>query len=341
MTATYLSFEETTMITTRLHLAVLLTFFAGLVHPAGATEGTAPPATGGAPTQIRYQSATVDGLKIFYREAGPRDAPAVLLLHGFPTSSQMFRNLIPQLADKYHVIAPDYPGFGFSDMPDRSKFSYTFANYARIVDKLTRQIGIDRYALYVMDYGAPVGFRLATMNPERVTAFVVQNGNAYNEGIGEFWNPIKAYWKTGGAKEREGIRWLMTMKATYWQYHNGVKEQSFLDPDAWTVDQALLDRPGNQEIQLDLFYDYRTNIPLYPQWHAYFRAHKPPMLIVWGKNDEIFVAAGAEPYRRDLPGAEIHMLDTGHFALETDGPEIASLIHDFLDRVLPTNVAMR
>ncbi len=326
------------MMASSLRVAFLLSFLAAPIHPANAAE-RAPTLATDAITAVRYRSASVDGIKIFYREAGPKDAPVVILLHGFPTSSQMFRNLIPRLADEYHVIAPDYPGFGFSDMPDRAKFSYTFDNYAKLVDKLTRQLGVTRYALYVMDYGAPVGFRLATMNPERVSAFIVQNGNAYNEGIERFWDPIKAYWKSGDTKEREAIRWLMTMKATYWQYHNGVKDQSLLDPNAWTVDQALLDRPGNQEVQLDLFYDYRTNIPLYPQWQAYFRARKPPMLIVWGQNDEIFVAAGAEPYRRDLPGAEIHMLDTGHFALETHGPEIAGLIRDFLGRVLPNHVA--
>jgi pimeloyl-ACP methyl ester carboxylesterase len=306
---------------------------------AFAGDQSVPQPTVSTPVHVHYQTAKIDGVDVFYREAGPDNAPVVLLLHGFPTSSQMFRDLIPRLADKYHVIAPDYPGFGYSEMPDRSKFSYTFANYANIVDKLTRQIGVDHYALYVMDYGAPVGFRLATMNPDRVTAFIVQNGNAYNEGIEAFWDPIKAYWKTGEPKEREGIRWLMTMKATYWQYHNGVKAPSLLDPDAWTVDQALLDRPGNQEVQLDLFYDYRTNIPLYPQWQAYFRDRKPPMLIVWGKNDEIFVAAGAEPYRRDLPNAEVHMFDTGHFALETNGPEIAQLIREFLGRTVPTKLA--
>lgn len=299
---------------------------------AFAAQKQASPAAATGAVRVRYQTAKVDGVDIFYREAGSKTSPTVLLLHGFPTSSQMFRDLIPRLADKYHVIAPDYPGFGFSEMPERSKFAYTFENYANLVDKLTRQIGVDHYALYVMDYGAPVGFRLAVKNPDRVTAFIVQNGNAYNEGIEKFWDPIKAYWTTGAQQEREGIRWLMTIKATYWQYHNGVKDTSLLDPDAWTVDQALLDRPGNQEIQLDLFYDYRTNIPLYPQWQAYFRERKPPMLIVWGQNDEIFVAAGAAPYKRDLPKAEVHMFDTGHFALETNGAEIAQLIRDFLGR---------
>ena len=286
-------------------------------------------------TRIRYRTATVQGIEIFYREAGSPEAPTLLLLHGFPTSSQMFRNLIPRLADRYHVVAPDYPGFGHSAAPAHDAFPYGFARYAELVGGLTEQLGLARYALYVMDYGAPVGFRLATAHPERVTALIVQNGNAYDEGIAGFWDPIKAYWSTGAAPEREAIRWLMSPKATQWQYTNGVPDPSLVDPDAALVDQALLDRPGNQEIQLDLFYDYRTNLPLYPEWQAYFRRYQPPTLVVWGQNDAIFVAAGAEPYRRDLPKAEIHMLDTGHFALETHGAEIAGLMRDFLARHLP------
>ena len=286
---------------------------------------------------VHYRTAVVDGTDIFYREAGAPTAPTILLLHGFPTSSQMFRNLIPRLADKYHVVAPDYPGFGQSASPDRAKFAYTFDHYAELVGKLTEQIGVSRYALYVMDYGAPVGFRLATAHPERVSALIVQNGNAYDEGIAEFWDPIKAYWKTGATPEREAIRWLTSFKATKWQYTDGVKDVSLVSPDAWTVDQALLDRPGNQEIQLDLFYDYRTNLPLYPKWQAYFRSAKPPTLVVWGKNDKIFVAPGAAPYKRDIPDAEIHMIDTGHFALETNGAEIAGLIREFLGRKVAAN----
>jgi pimeloyl-ACP methyl ester carboxylesterase len=294
-----------------------------------------------AAVQVRYQRTKVDGIEIFYREAGPKDAPVLLLLHGFPTSSQMFRDLIPRLADKYHVVAPDYPGYGYSEMPDRAKFSYSFDNYANIVDKLTQQIGLDRYALYVMDYGAPVGFRIASKHPERVTALIIQNGNAYDEGLLKFWDPIKAYWVTGQPKEREANRWLTTIKATYWQYTNGAKDLTLVDPDAWTVDQALMERPGNAEIQLDMLYDYKTNPPLYPQWQAYFREHQPPALIVWGKNDEIFPPPGAWPYKRDLPNVEIHMLDAGHFALETNGPEIASLIRDFMARNVPASVAMK
>jgi pimeloyl-ACP methyl ester carboxylesterase len=286
--------------------------------------------------QIRYHTSTIDGVEVFYREAGPKDAPAVLLLHGFPTSSHMFRELIPRLADKYHVIAPDYPGFGYSGSPDHGAFPYTFEHYATIVDKLLQQLSVTKYAIYVMDYGAPVGFRLATMHPERVSAFLVQNGNAYDEGIGGFWDPIKAYWKTGAPKEREGIRWLMLSKTTQWQYFNGVKDVSLVSPDARKLDQDFLDRPGNQEIQLDLFYDYRTNIPLYPSWQSYFRKYKPPMLIMWGQNDEIFIAPGAAPYKRDIPDAEVHMLDTGHFALETNGAEMANWIREFLARKVLT-----
>ena len=323
---------------TRILLAAIVAGALAIPLAASAADPVDAPSSA-ASTQTRYRTASVDGVNVFYREAGPKNAPVLLLLHGFPTSSQMFRDLIPRLSDKYHVIAPDYPGFGYSDMPDRSKFAYTFANYATIVDKLTRQLGVERYALYVMDYGAPVGYRLMMMNPDRVTAFIVQNGNAYNEGFGTFWDPIMAYWKTGAPTEREGIRFLTQLKATYWQYHNGVRDASLLDPDGWTVDQALLDRPGNADVQLDLFYDYRTNVPLYPQWQAYFRERKPPMLIVWGANDAIFVAAGAPPYTRDLPNVEIHMLDTGHFALETHGVEIAGLMREFLGRAVPTNVA--
>jgi len=282
--------------------------------------------------QVRYRSASVDGIEIAYREAGRVDAPVILLLHGFPTSSHMFRTLIPALSDRYRVIAPDYPGFGQSAAPERSEFKYTFDTFAKLVDGQTEKLGVSRYALYVMDYGAPVGFRLAASHPDRVTALIVQNGNAYTEGLQKFWDPIKKYWASGTKADREALRWLTSLKATKWQYTHGVPDASLVSPDTWTHDQALLDRSGNQEIQLDLFYDYRTNVPLYPAWQEYFRTHKPATLVIWGKNDEIFVAEGAAPYKRDLPDAEIHLLDAGHFALETNGPEMARLIRDFLER---------
>jgi pimeloyl-ACP methyl ester carboxylesterase len=272
---------------------------------------------------------------IAYRDAGRADAPAIVLLHGFPTSSHQYRNLIPALADKYRVIAPDYPGFGQSASPERSGYKYTFDAFAKLVDGLIEKAGLSRYALYVMDYGAPVGFRIAAKHPDRVTALIVQNGNAYNEGLQKFWEPIQKYWASGKNEDREAIRWLTSLKATKWQYTHGVPDLTLVSPDTWTHDQALLDRAGNQEIQLDLFYDYRTNIPLYPEWQAYFRKHQPATLVLWGKNDQIFVADGAAPYKRDLKDVELHLLDAGHFALETNGPEMAALIRDFLGRKVP------
>jgi len=279
-----------------------------------------------------YRSTTIDGVKMFYREAGPADGPVVLLLHGFPTSSHMFRNLIPTLADRYRVIAPDYPGFGQSAAPDRARFAYTFAHYADMVDALMDQLGARSYAMYVMDYGAPVGYRLALKHPERVSGLIIQNGNAYDEGLSEFWDPIKVYWKDGSAQSREALAGLVSLESTKFQYTDGVKDLTRISPDNWVHDQALLDRPGNKEIQLDLFYDYRTNVTLYPQIQKFFRERKPPAVIVWGKHDKIFPEAGAHPYRRDLPDAEFHMLDTGHFALEDKLDEMAPLIRDFLDR---------
>ena len=281
---------------------------------------------------VHYRTLTVDGTELFYREAGPGDAPAILLLHGFPTSSHMFRNLIPALAQRYRVVAPDYPGFGHSAMPARDAFAYTFASFAALIDRFVQAIGLERYALYVMDYGAPVGFRLATAHPERVTALIVQNGNAYEEGLGAFWDPIRAYWTTGGVAEREALRPFTELAATRWQYTHGVPDPSLLSPDAWTMDQVGLDRPGNAEIQLDLLYDYRTNPPRYREWQAWLRTARPPVLVAWGRHDQIFAAAGAELYRRDVPDAEIHLLDAAHFALESHGPTIAALIVDFLDR---------
>ncbi len=284
--------------------------------------------------EVLHKTVKVDDLEIFYREAGPADAPTVLLLHGFPTSSQMFRNLIPALADKYHVIAPDYPGFGHSSMPAHDKFAYTFDNLASVMEKFTEKVGLKSYALYVQDYGAPVGYRLAVAHPERVTAIVVQNGNAYNEGLdNEFWKPVKAYWSepTSVAK-RDALKAILTYDATKWQYTHGVKNPQRISPDGPAHDQYLLDREGNNEIQLDLFLSYGSNPALYPQWQEYFRQHQPPMLIVWGEHDQIFPAAGAEPYKRDLKNLEFHLLDAGHFALESNGDEIAQLMREFLTK---------
>jgi pimeloyl-ACP methyl ester carboxylesterase len=284
--------------------------------------------------RVAYRTVKVDGLDIFYREAGPKDAPAVLLLHGFPTSSQMFRNLIPALADEFRLVAPDYPGFGHSSMPKAGEFRYTFDNLAAVIETFTEKVGLKRYALYVQDYGAPVGYRLAARHPERVTALVVQNGNAYDEGIAnDFWEPIKAYWKDPASKaKRDALRGLLSYEATKWQYTHGVKDVSRVSPDGPAHDQFLLDREGNKEIQLDLFLSYGSNPPLYPKWQGYFRKHQPPTLIVWGKNDQIFPAAGAAPYKRDLKTIEYHLLDAGHFALETNGDEIARLMRGFLRR---------
>jgi pimeloyl-ACP methyl ester carboxylesterase len=285
-------------------------------------------------TKVAHRTVKVRDLDVFYREAGPKDAPAVLLLHGFPTSSRMFRNLIPALADRYRVLAPDYPGFGHSSMPPRDKFAYTFDNLAAVVEEFTEMLGLSKYALYVQDYGAPVGFRLASRHPDRVTAIVVQNGNAYDEGLdNDFWKPLKAYWREPTSRERrDALRGFLTAEATRWQYTHGVPHPEFVSPDGWTTDQYLLDRKGNDEIQLDLFLSYGSNPPLYPRWQEYFRKYQPPVLIAWGSNDQIFPAAGAEPYKRDLKTLEFHLLDAGHFALESDGDLIARLMRDFLGR---------
>ncbi len=288
---------------------------------------------------VKYKTEKIDGLDIFYREAGPKDAPTVLLLHGFPTSSQMFRNLIPQLADKYHVIAPDYPGYGYSSMPSVDEFEYTFDNMTNIVDKLIQKIGVTKYSLYLMDYGAPIGFRLATKHPERVESLIIQNGNGYEEGLRDFWNPLKAYWKEKSMENEKALRGLLTLDATKWQYTHGVRDVETISPDNWSHVQPLLDRAGNQEIQLAMFYDYGSNPGLYPKWQAYLREQQPPTLIVWGKNDEIFPAEGAEPYKRDLKNLEFHLLDTGHFALEEDGASIAQYMREFLQK--NTSVASR
>ena len=285
-----------------------------------------------ADSAVHHRRATIDGVEVFYREAGPANGPVVVLLHGFPSSSHMFRNLIPALSDRYRVIAPDYPGFGESAMPDRAQFNYSFSRFAEITDALLVQLGARNYTLYVMDYGAPVGYRLALLHPERITGLVVQNGNAYAEGLLDFWAPIKAYWASGSKEHREALRAGTTVEATRSQYVDGVKDPTLVDPAAWVYDQARLERPGNIEIQLDLFYDYRTNVDLYPRFQKFFRERKPPTLIVWGANDKIFPAEGARAYRKDLPDAEFHLLDTGHFALEDKGAEIAKLMRGFLDR---------
>lgn len=281
--------------------------------------------------KVSYRTAKVNGLDIFYREAGPKDAPTVLLLHGFPTSSHMFRNLIETLADEFHLVAPDYPGFGNSSMPSVDEFEYTFDNLSNVIEKFSEEIGLKRYTLYVQDYGAPVGFRLAVKHPDRVEGIVVQNGNAYTEGIdNDFWKPLKDYWNERTAEREKPLRGFLTRDATIWQYTHGVREKDAISPDNWNIDQPLLERPGNAEIQLALFNSYGSNPALYPKWQAYFREHQPPTLIVWGKNDQIFPPTGAEPYKRDLKNLEFHLLDTGHFALEEDGHKIADLMRNFL-----------
>jgi pimeloyl-ACP methyl ester carboxylesterase len=278
-----------------------------------------------------YRTLKIDGLDIFYREAGSPDAPAILLLHGFPTSSRMFRNLIPALADRYHLLAPDYPGFGYSSAPNADRFNYTFDHLAEIMDKFVTQLELTKYSLYVQDYGAPVGYRLASQHPERVQALIVQNGNAYVEGLdNDFWKPIKAYWANKTPETAAPLLQALKLDAIKWQYTHGVRQPEKIDPDTWTIDQALIDRPGQEAIQLALFYSYGSNPPAYSHWQEYFRKYQPPTLIVWGKNDAIFPAAGATPYLRDLPKAELHLLDTGHFALEEDSDVIARLMRTFL-----------
>jgi pimeloyl-ACP methyl ester carboxylesterase len=285
---------------------------------------------------IEYKTMKVDGLDIFYRAAGDKGSPAIVLLHGFPTSSHMFRNLIPALADQFYLVAPDYPGYGNSSMPPVDKFEYSFDNLASVVDKFIQKLGLDKYSLYVMDYGAPVGFRIAHKHPENVESLIIQNGNAYDEGLREFWDQFRAYWKDRSPENEAAMRKLLTMDATKWQYTDGFRNTEAVSPDNWNMDMFFMGRPGNDRIQLELFYSYGTNPPLYPKWQAYFREYQPPTLIVWGKNDKIFPAEGAYPYKRDLKDIDFHLLDTGHFALEEDGAIIADHIRRFLTtRVRP------
>ena len=283
---------------------------------------------------VNYQSARVNGLNVFYREAGGKNLPTVLLLHGFPTSSHMFRNLIPILAENYHVVAPDFPGFGQTDLPEHKQFSYTFSNLADIIGKLTEAIGLKQFSVYIFDYGAPVGLRIALKYPERIQAIISQNGNAYVEGLSDGWNPIRAYWHDPSQKNRDALRSMLTPQTTEFQYVHGVADKSLVSPDGRSLDDFYLARPGAHEAQLDLFLDYANNVALYPEFQGFFRKQKPPLLAVWGKNDPFFLPAGAEAYKRDIPNAEVQFFDTGHFALETHCAEIGAAILKFLKKAV-------
>jgi pimeloyl-ACP methyl ester carboxylesterase len=277
-----------------------------------------------------YHTADVDGLRIFYREAGPVDAPALLLLHGFPSASHMFRDLIPLLADRFHIVAPDLPGFGQSDMPPRSSFTYTFDRLADVIDRFTEIVGLEFFCLYVFDYGAPTGLRIAARHPERIAAIISQNGNAYEEGLSDGWTPIRTYWQDPSPANRKALRTFLSPETTRWQYTHGVADGTTVSPDGQSLDTFYLARPGADEIQLDLFGDYKSNIALYPTFQKYFRTHKPPLLATWGRNDPFFLPAGADTFKRDIPDAVVRFFDTGHFALETHAAEIAAAIRDFL-----------
>ena len=279
---------------------------------------------------IKYDRVDVDGFGVAYRESGPTAAPVLLLLHGFPSSSHMFRDLIPRLSDRYRVIAPDLPGFGLSDLPPREQFKYTFANLAKVMTRFTEVLKLERFALYIFDYGSPTGLRMAVEHPERVTALITQNGNAYVEGLSEGWNPIRAYWKEPTAANRDAIRTLLTPETTYWQYTTGVNDKTLVSPDGYNLDNYYMTRPGAHEVQLDLFLDYASNVEMYPAFQDYFRQHQPPLLAVWGDGDPFFLPAGAEAFKRDIPKAEIKLFPTGHFALETHCEEIAQAIRNFL-----------
>ena len=294
--------------------------------------GNSPSRRGCATPSTSVYKVEADGVRVFYRAAGEADAPVVLLLHGFPSSSFMFRELIPRLADDYRVIAPDLPGFGFTEVPTERKYRYTFDQMAQTIELFTRALKIDRYAIYVFDYGAPIGFRLAMAHPERITAIISQNGNAYEEGLGDAWDPIRKYWASPTAENRDILRQsVLTEGGTRWQYVHGVANPESVPPESYTLDSALLERPGNKEIQLDLFSDYQSNVKLYPKFHEYFRKSQPPLLAIWGKNDPFFLPPGAEAYRKDLPSAKIQFLETGHFAIETHVEEISSAMKDFLE----------
>jgi pimeloyl-ACP methyl ester carboxylesterase len=281
---------------------------------------------------IHYRKTDVDGIKVFYREAGRLDAPALLLLHGFPSAGHIFRELIPALSDRFRIVAPDLPGFGQSDMPSRDRFSYTFAKLAEVIERFTEVIGLARFSIYVFDYGAPTGFRLAVRHPERISAIISQNGNAYEEGLSDGWNLMRAYWMEASETNRKALRTFLSPETTVWQYTHGVSDTTLVSPDGFSLDNFYLARPGADEVQLDLFGDYKSNVAMYPEFQAYFRKHKPPCLAVWGKNDPFFLPAGAEAFKRDIPDAEVRFFDTGHFALETHCDEIAAAIREFLPR---------
>jgi pimeloyl-ACP methyl ester carboxylesterase len=294
-----------------------------------------PTATSPTTQYTSIHTVEVDGLKLFYREAGPADAPVLLLLHGFPTSSLMYRELMPRLASRYRVIAPDLPGFGFTEVPAERKYTYTFDALAVTINAFVEKLGLTRYAIYIFDYGAPVGLRLALAHPEHITAIVSQNGNAYEEGLGkEAWNPVQNYWRQPTQENRDALRAFLTLDSIRWQYTHGASDPARVAPETYTLDAALISRPGNQEIQLDLFGNYASNVALYPEFQRYFRERKPPVLAIWGKNDPFFIPPGAEAFRRDNPNATVTFLDTGHFALETHVDEIASAVDQFLGRAI-------